>query len=149
MRMLAGACLALALLGLPVSASASLGDDEGSVRADQAGLHGTLRIRHAAAFDVHEIATASGTVVREYVSAGGRVFGIAWHGPRLPDLRRLLGSHFERYRGMPRDRRAGRSLKRVALADLVVESSGHLRSFSGKAWLPGPMPRGVGPEDIR
>jgi hypothetical protein len=114
-----------------------------------ARVAGTLRIRHAAAFDVHEIATASGTVVREYVSAGGRVFGIAWHGPRLPDLRRLLGSHFERYRGMPRDRRAGRSLKRVALADLVVESSGHLRSFSGKAWLPGTMPRGVGPEDIR
>ena len=142
-------CLVLALLLLPVSATASLGGDEASVRVDQTGLKGSLRISRAEACSIHEIATASGTVVREYLSADGRVFGIWWHGHTLPDLRRLLGAHYDRYREAPRARRAERSSRRVVLPDLVVESSGHMRSFSGKAWLPGRLPSGIGPDDIR
>jgi hypothetical protein len=38
-----------------------------------------------------------GTVVREYVSPDGKVFGIAWNGPTMPDLRQLMGEHFDHY----------------------------------------------------
>ena len=34
-------------------------------------------------------------MVREYVNSSGTVFAIAWEGPWLPDLRQVLGDHFE------------------------------------------------------
>jgi hypothetical protein len=38
---------------------------------------------------------------------------------------------------------------RVATAALVVESSGHLRAYSGRAYLPAEIPTGVPITDIR
>ncbi len=39
---------------------------------------------------------ASGTVINEYLSSGGTVFGIAWHGSHVPDLATLLGTAISR-----------------------------------------------------
>ena len=43
---------------------------------------------------MHEITTPSGTVVREYVSPDGKVFGVAWRGAFLPDFQQILGSYY-------------------------------------------------------
>ena len=100
--------------------------------------HGADRTRYA----LHEIRSASGTMIREYVNSSGTVFAVAWDGPWLPDLRQVLGDHFDRYqasdatqaRGCPhRARRAGHRRGR----DLVVQMSGHPRAFTGRAYLPG------------
>jgi hypothetical protein len=34
-------------------------------------------------------------------------------------------------------------------ADLVIESGGHMRAWSGRAWLPSALPAGVGAEVIQ
>ena len=46
---------------------------------------------------VHEIRAASGTTVREYLTTTGTVFAVAWQGPWLPDMRQVLGTHFDQY----------------------------------------------------
>ena len=48
----------------------------------------------SASYTVRETTLGNGTVVREYLAADGSVFGIAWHGPQMPDLNDLLGSYF-------------------------------------------------------
>jgi hypothetical protein len=42
---------------------------------------------------VHEIRTATGMVIHEYMSNQGKVFGVSWWGPGLPDTTQLLGGY--------------------------------------------------------
>lgn len=138
--------LATALVALP--AAASLGGDEATIAADHVVLTGTMKISRVQRFAVHEIAAPSGTVVREYVSPAGKVFGVAWNGPTMPDLRQVLGPYFDTYVEAVAQRRA-RGPVHVVLPGLVVQSSGHMRAFAGQAYLPDGIPAGVAKEEIR
>ena len=145
--------VALAVVTLPVRSFASLGDNEASVTADRVRMQGALlRIARTDAYTLHEVLSPSGTTVREYVSSAGTVFAVAWQGPWLPNLRQILGTHFDQYRRAVQadqgNRRARGSLL-ISQPDLVVQMSGHPRSFSGRAYVPRLMPRNVQPEVIR
>jgi hypothetical protein len=140
------------VVGTSFPAWAALGGDIASVQADQVHMQGTRRVTNAAAYTVHEIQGASGTGVREYVSSDGKVFGVAWQGPYLPDMRQLLGSSFEQYAQAAKAQRSTRMRRGPRLIEepgLTVEMSGHPRSFSGRAYIPGMLPPGVPAEDIR
>ena len=80
---------------LPIPAAAVLGDSAASVLNDQARMKGTLRSVDARTYVIHEITTPAGTVVREYVSPAGAVFGVAWQGQFPPDLEQLLGPYYQ------------------------------------------------------
>lgn len=137
----------------PPNALASLGGDTSSVASDRVRMQGALRqVTGRNTFTVHEMQSASGIVVREYVSPAGTVFGVAWQGAAFPDLRQLLGPYFSRFQ--EEAARIGQTRKRrgplnVDLGDVVVQSSGHPRSFTGRAYLPGLVPPGVGIDAIR
>ena len=137
----------IAFAALPVQAS--LGDNETSVEADRLAMGATRRTQLNPAFTSHELQMPAGTTVREYVSPAGIVFGVAWQGPSIPDLRQLLGSHFDEYIAAMETRRTRRSPVLVQLPGLVVQSSGRMRAFSGHAYLPAALPPGVAPEEIR
>src|SRR6188508_2472459 len=78
---------------------AALGKPVSSVADDQKRLGGELRTRSTAAgFAVHEISAADGTVVREYASPAGEVFGVSWRGSTRPNLVDLLGEHYAAFR---------------------------------------------------
>ena len=90
--------------------------------------------------------------MREYVGADGNVFGLAWNGPRMPDLQALLGNYFPQYASgvqALKARRPGRGPVAVEQSDLVVHSGGHMGSFFGQAWLPSALPAGVTGSDIK
>jgi hypothetical protein len=91
----------------------------------------------------------SGTVVREFVSLQGQVFAVSWKGPFKPDLRQLMGDYFDRYVQATPASRGGHGASRVAQADLVVQSMGHMRAFSGHAFVPGMLPAGVAESDLQ
>ncbi|WP_310632510.1 DUF2844 domain-containing protein [Paraburkholderia sp.] len=103
------------------------------------------------AYTVRETTLANGTVVREYLSSAGTVFGVAWNGPQPPDLASLLGSYFPQYvAGVKANRAAGvRGPGAVDSSGLVVHSGGHMGAFSGEAWLPQALPSGVSASDIQ
>ncbi|MGA7218881.1 MAG: DUF2844 domain-containing protein [Candidatus Sulfotelmatobacter sp.] len=144
----------LLILSVSCPAWASLGGDVSTIQADQAHMRGTVRTTANAGYTVHEIKGESGTVVREYVSSEGRVFGLAWQAPWPPDMRQLLGSYFDQYAQALKTKpqtgpRFGRRPLMVEQAGLVVEMGGHPRAFMGKAYVPDMLPTGVKAEDIQ
>jgi hypothetical protein len=144
--------LALILI-LPTTVHAALGGDAASVDADRVRIQGALmRIVRNDSYALHEIRSAAGTMIREYVSPSGTVFAVVWQGPWIPDLRQVLGAHFDQYqtamRGARRERKA-RGLVAIDGPDLVVQMSGHPRSFFGRVYVPALLPQGVQVDAIK
>jgi len=105
-----------------------------------------------APYTIRQTTLASGTVVREYLSSDGTTFGVAWNGPRMPDLSALLGSYFPQYVSTSRANREARGMRGPGVVNgsgLVVRSGGHMGAFFGEAWLPQALPAGVAASDIK
>jgi hypothetical protein len=132
-------------------ARAGLGGDLASVLDDAAELGGAVQSSPFPQFDIEEIVTDNGMRVREFLNRKGIVFAVTWAGPITPDLQRLLGRQFAVYTTAltARTRLGLQRSVRVATPDLVVESEGHLRNFSGRAYLPAMLPIGVSTAEIR
>ncbi|HEY3784034.1 MAG TPA: DUF2844 domain-containing protein [Steroidobacteraceae bacterium] len=133
-----------------VPALAALGGDVSSVEHDRLQMRGGSQVTTSPmGYTVHEIRTPGNTVVREYVSAAGRVFAVTWHGPLLPDLRETLGSYFTQYEqaaGAPHSDHRHLSIEQP---DLVVHSHGHMRAFFGEAWVPSLLPPNFPVDEIK
>lgn len=144
------ASIAFVTFVLPICALATLGESSTSTETDRVSMKASPLIAlPAAKYTVHEIQAASGTTVREYISSAGTVFAVAWLGPVMPDLRQILGKYFDRYTAGAAGKHAGHRHVEVREADLVVQSNGRMRSFSGRAYLPQLLPQGVTVEEIR
>jgi hypothetical protein len=145
---LAGAWTAL---WLPAPANAYLGGDADSVSTDRAALNGQLSTTSTTQYDEHDLTLPSGTVVHEYATRSGQIFAISWQGPQPPDLSQLLGSYLRRYTNAAGAAQTQPGLQRQLYSvqpDFVVQSTAHLRSFRGKAYLPGLVPAGVAVERL-
>jgi len=139
----------LAALVLSASAFAELGGGTETVSRDRAYFKATEQVTQAATHAVHEMQTPSGARLREYVSPSGTVFGVAWESSLRPNLKQLLGSHFDQYAQAIQTTRQRRGPVVVHSAGLVVESAGHMRGFVGHAYIPSLLPEGVTANDIR
>ncbi len=148
--------LSCLVLALPFPASAVLGDTGASVLNDQARMKGTLRSVDNRTYVMHEITSSTGTVVREFVSPQGAVFGVAWEGQFPPDLQQLLGPYYQQAQqaqaaAQPTDSQQPRRKRGPIVIDtpgLVVYEAGHARNFHGQAYIPQLVPQGVQTSDI-
>ena len=144
---LPGTLLVLALG--PGVASATLGEAESTVQSDVAQLHASIKSSVArASYRVHEIQLPTGTMLREFVDANGKVFAVAWNGPSKPDLRQALGKYFDPMVSAPRSKFQDRKHLQIQQGDLVVQGSGHMRALSGRAYLVSAVPSGVNLGDL-
>jgi len=136
-------------LAAGVPAFAALGGDLSSIQADQARLHASERIIPTQNYTVHEMQTARGTLIRQFVSSGGTVFAVSWQGS-APDLEQLLGTYFDQYveaaQAQPGRRARG---VHIDTGDFVLESGGHMRFVSGRAFLRSKLPSGVTSDQVR
>lgn len=139
----AAGALCSAALAAP-DAHATLGGDVASIAVNEQRMGASRHVHKLASGERHDLTLASGTVVREYVSATGVVYAVTWRGPRIPDLRELLGSHFAEL--SDRDPGGGHHRMTVTRADFMVRSIGHGHSFAGRAWVPSLVPSGAHPE---
>jgi hypothetical protein len=149
-----GRITGLAVLSLAaVPAMAGLGGDLSSVQADRADMKAQIRATPATVgYSVEQMQLPGGTVVSEYVSPDGKVFAVSWHGPSKPDLRDALGSYFQQYvtaRGQVIHSPGMRRHFQITEPDLVVESSGRMRAFYGRAYVPSLLPPNVSVADIQ
>lgn len=108
-----------------------------------------LRTSTGAKYTYSEFTTANNQRVREFIRADGKVFGLAWQGPRPPDLQVLLGSYF----GTWQDAIANgphQSLHRsyISTPSLVVEMAGPMGFVAGHAWAPALVPAGVDARNV-
>ena len=144
---------AVVLLAVAVSAVpafAALGADEASVAADQAQLSGRVtRIVRGQRFNMHEIQASTGTLIRQYVSPAGTVFGVAFEGSALPNMKQLLGPYYDQYLRAAQAQGITRGPLVIREPGLVVQVSGHMRAFTGRAYAPNMLPSGVTAEAIR
>ena len=147
------AVVALTVAGLAAAshALAALGGDVSSIDADRISLKGALTdFSTVKGYAVHEITTASGVHVREYLASDGKVFAVSWQGPFIPDLKQMLGPYYARYaRATSAPRAGGKRHLKIKQPGLVVESNGRMRAFYGKAWDPALLPANFTAADIR
>ncbi len=142
-------CSIVVALTAAAPAFAALGGDATSVQADLARMKGALRITSTAGVTVHEITTSYGTVVREYLTPADKVFAVSWHGPVIPDLRQMLGGYYGQYeQAASAPHLGGHRHLAIEQPGLVVQSSGRMRAFYGRAWAPDLLPQNFSVRDI-
>jgi hypothetical protein len=132
-----------AVLGETIEPVAAPGTTGRAIQRSMAGPGGR------GAYSVHEKTNEAGTTVKEFAGPDGKVFAVAWDGPAKPNLRQLLGAHFEEFTVASRARNGSHHRNAVDNGKLVVRSSAYLRNFSGLAFLPAAMPDGVTSEDLQ
>jgi hypothetical protein len=133
------------LLACPVAGRAALGGAPEQFENAAPGVSATF-----ADYVTRDTTLATGTRVREYVSAKGIVFAVTWEGPFLPDLKALLGKYFaSMVNDAGRMPKAGRSRIAMTGSEVVINSGGHMRAFEGSAWLPAAFPPGFTADDVR
>jgi hypothetical protein len=77
----------LLLIAMSSQAYAGLGDAATPIAADRVGARVVQHLAPARPYSIREVQTEDGGTIREYVSGDGKVFGVAWAGPTMPDLR--------------------------------------------------------------
>jgi hypothetical protein len=130
---------------------AALGGDAASVASDAEALHGVIHSTPLQQYDIHEITSDNGMRLREYQNRSGVVFAVVWSGPAMPDLQKLLGASYQTYTtAVAAANHSGlKRSPRIATSELVVESEGHMRAYTGRAYLPALIPAGTSPADLR
>jgi hypothetical protein len=129
---------------------AALGEPESSVSADVQILRGQIRHEVHEGYRLHQITDASGSVVREYVSPAGKIFGVSWQGPFLPNMQQLLGSYFiylQQYAQAQTGRHGGPLI--IQKDNFVFSSGGHMRWRQGHAYVPSLLPTNLSPEVVQ
>jgi hypothetical protein len=147
--------LALAAGLCPCIASATLGEPEASVQTDGAKFNASIKMTDHSSYRLHEIQLPSGSLLKEFVGVDGKVFAVAWSGPRVPNLRQVMGQYFDEYAAAATAAAAARTIRpdrnhlQIQTNDLVVQSSGHMRALTGRAYLRQAVPGGVTLGEIR
>jgi len=143
--------VALAVLGCAATLPtfAALGEDATSVDTDIAKMKGQSRATAVAGYTVKEIALPSGTTVREYVSAEGKVFAVTWNGMSQPDLQQTLGTYFEQYESAAAAPHDGHHHLSINQDNFVLVTGGHMRAWHGKAYVPALVPPGFSVDDLQ
>jgi len=139
----------LALGAGSVPAWAALGSDASSISADRSFLRGARSKVGLPGYELDQITTPDGSVVREYVSPQGKVFGVSWQGHSLPNLQQLLGAYSAELERGQRTRVITRRAVVVQSNDFVFFSMGHARFFRGRAYVPSLVPNNITAEVVR
>ncbi len=151
-RRIAVACAAL--LGISLPAWASLGGNVSSVASDRVQMHASAQVLQHDTYALHEMQSPGGTVVDEYVSPEGKVFAVSWHGQFPPSMQQILGTYFQQYTAAlnalasQRPRIYGHRPLNIQEPGLVIQTSGHMRAYSGRAYIPDQVPSGMTVEEI-
>ena len=145
------------LVTAPV-AHAALGGNAQSVQADQASM-GAARSSAVqmfaavqGAYTSQSLTLPSGTVVHEYITAGGVVFAVTWQGSTMPDLQQILGSYMSGVADAVKAYRLqhpGIGPVSLSTDNVVIEAGGHMGDYVGRAYLPSALPAGVALSDIQ
>jgi CheY-like chemotaxis protein len=97
----------------PWQAGATLGEGSASLAKDRRALSANKTTSSSQAhYTVQEI-TSDATLVREYLTDSGVVFGIAWNGLVHPDLTTLLGSYASEYQDARQKTARGRGQRHL------------------------------------
>jgi multidrug efflux pump subunit AcrA (membrane-fusion protein) len=112
-------------------------------------MQAKLQITNRDSYAIHELQMPTGAKVREFADHGGKVFAVSWSGGWGPNLRDILGVHYEQFIQGSGGRRVTRGPVRIVLPGMVIVMAGHQRNFFGQVCLTDLLPVGLRPEDVR
>jgi hypothetical protein len=149
MKITLGVLLILSLGTVP--AWAVLGQYELSVSVDQKYLRSEDRVQAFQGYKVHQLTSAGGAIIREYVSPAGKVFGVTWQARFMPSIQQLLGSYVTNLQTASPAQTHVRHLRGVTVKtnDFVFVNSGTMRFWKGSAYVPSLFPSNVSVEVVR
>jgi hypothetical protein len=134
-------------------ARAGLGEPATAVARDRAALRAvTATTTTLPQYDRHDLVTDDGGTIREFSAHDGTVFAVDFAGQALPDLKTMLGTHYDDYLAAARAHRARGGSRHVLTFDadgLVVTIVKLPRGFTGHAHVSALMPAGLRAEDLR
>ena len=140
--------LLLLMIG-SVPAWAALGDDVSSVDSDAHVLGGQHIKVAKMGYNLHQITATDGSVVNEFVSPAGTVFGISWKGHFAPNLQQLLGTYLTNFQQGQRTQYVRRRAITIQGDNFVFSSFGAMRNFRGRAYVPGLIPANLTAEVVQ
>lgn len=140
----------LAICAAPL-ADAALGGDAQSVQADAESISAQRRVLSLVQYDVQSLEIPGLGQVREYLTRDGIVFAVSWESLAPPNLYMLLGSHYEEYAAAVSAQPHLGLHRNVSIRgqQFVIEQSGHLRAYRGRAYLPALLPSGFALSNLR
>lgn len=144
-RSVVGASLLFALLSTVLSSSpahAALGDDVSTVAADRVRLQADLKVMQRDNYTIHELALPTGIRLRHFVGGSGKIFAVSWSGGWRPNLRDVMGSHYDDFIAATQGKRVARGVARIEVPGMVVVMGGHQRAFFGHVYLTDQVPAG-------
>jgi hypothetical protein len=134
----------------PLMARAGLGGSATSILDDGTAMGAaSMTTTPMPSYVRHEITTADGVRVREFAAQDGKVFAVAFDGPTMPDLKTVLGTHYDSYVAAATQRRGSHHVVSFASDGAVVTIMKTPRGFSGQAQLPSSTPQGIQAQDLR
>ncbi len=138
-----------ALCGWVGSAHAGLGETVTSVARDRAALGADTQTTTAMPmYDRHAFTTAGGTSVREFAAHDGTVFAVNFSGPTMPDLKTVLGTHYDAYMAAAQARHRNHHVLSFEADGVVVTIVKFQRGFQGAAHVPAAVPNGVSVQEL-
>ena len=132
-----------------VPAWAALGGDVSSVNSDVQVLGGQHVMVAKVGYNLHQITRPDGCVIKEFASPAGVVFGISWQGHFVPNLQQLLGTYMTNFQQGQRVQVVRRRAITIEGDNFVFSSMGHMRSFRGRAYVPGLVPASLTAEVVQ
>lgn len=140
--------LAMLMMG-SLPAWAALGSDVSSVNADAQVLRGQHIMLAKVGYGMHQITTTDGSVVKEFVTPAGTVFGVSWQGHFIPNLKQLLGTYVTNLQQGQRTHVIPRRAVTIQGDNFEFTSVGHMRNFRGRAFVPGLVPANLTAEVVQ
>jgi len=141
-----GKFICILLLSLPIFAKAELGGNLAGITQEQKTFGSSLTYSPQSNYTIYIQSISPDLVIKEYVSSSGNIFGVAWKGSTLPNFQILLGNYYSNYLSAQQQ-----NPRSVFLQDnnLVIESSGVMGGYIGRAFLPKQVPTGLAPTAIQ
>jgi len=141
-----GKFICILLLSLPIFAKAELGGNLTGITQEQKTFGSSLTSSPQSNYTIYIQSISPDLVIKEYVSSSGNIFGVAWKGSTLPNFQILLGNYYSNYLSAQQQ-----NPRSVFLQDnnLVIESSGVMGGYIGRAFLPKQVPTGLAPTAIQ
>ena len=128
---------------------AALGNNAASVDADAQAWGGQHTVVAKAGYNLHQITLADGSVVNEFVSPAGVVFGVSWKGRRLPDFHQLFGVYVSNFQQGQRTQVIPRRAVTIQGTDFYFTNFGRMMSFHGRAYAPSLIPANLTAEVVQ
>ncbi len=128
---------------------AALGSNVASVDADVQAFNGQHTLVAKTGFNLHQITMQDGSVINEYVSPAGTVFGVSWRGHRIPNFHQLLGTYLTNMQQGQRTNVIPRRAVTIQGTDFMLTSFGRMMNYQGRAWVPSLIPSTLTPAVVQ